>query len=252
MAPTPTGRRERCPGSVGEVGQRRVGARVGHASVMELVAAHHGARRADGAVGAQGRLAVAEVHPALGEAGRVAQQPGHRVMLPGGVHQPGTQRHEAAALAMHPAGLRERRQPCAEPPGGGQGACVQLGVAAGKPAGVAAVRRRLVRQGGERHHLGTGGPPAREQVGIDEAERRIGRERDALAGRGQPGPCAGGGQRHRGGGGQDGVEVQVLLRHVGEAVQERGQIGLLGGLHEPEVAFGQGQRRVARQGAQDG
>ena len=60
--------------------KRRVGAGVGHLRIVEFVAAHRRCRpRPSGPVGAQRACAVAEVHLALGEAGRMAEQAEHRV-----------------------------------------------------------------------------------------------------------------------------------------------------------------------------
>ena len=47
------------------------------------------------------------------------------------------------------------------------------------------------------------------------------------------------------------VEIEMALRQVGEAIETRGKIGVLAGLHQAEMALGQCQRLVARQRADD-
>ena len=58
---------------------------------------------------------------------------------------------------------------------GGKGAGMQFRIAAGKPAAVAAFRRRLVGEWRERHDFRAGMPPAVEDVRIDEGEGRVAR-----------------------------------------------------------------------------
>ena len=99
-----------------------------------------------------------------------------------GILQALAQHHVAAALAVHrPRLARKSRRPsrkrraCGEAPG------MELGVAAGQPAGVAIGRRRLVGERRERHEFGPRRPPARRHVRIQEREGRIRRDGDALA-----------------------------------------------------------------------
>ncbi len=44
----------------------------------------------------------------------------------------------------------------------------------------------------------------------------------------------------------------MALGHRGEAIDQRGKIGMLAGLHQAEMAFRQRQRRLARHGAEHG
>ena len=129
---------------------------------------------------------------------------------------------------------------------------MQLRIAAGQPATVAALRWCLVGERREGHDLGAGPPPAGEDVRIDEGEGRVGGERDALAGRRQGGgnarPMALANGRRAG---DHRVEIEMALGHVGEAIETRGEICMLAGLHQAEMALGQCQRLVARQRADD-
>ena len=60
-------------------------------------------------------------------------------------------------------------------------------------------------------------------------------------------------RRHERRGARDnGVKIEIALGRGGEAVDERGEFGVLAGLNEAEVALRQRQRRFARQRAEDG
>ena len=151
--------------------------------VMEFVAAKACAGGAQRAVGGERRVAIAERHLALGEAGFDAQQPGHR---------DGSRRRRRSARRRAPCSRRTRRAPAASArsragrresaraPASLPG--VQFGIAAGQPADVAvrpaAARRRAARRSAN------SAPAARQpdmQMRIEERERRVARERDALA-----------------------------------------------------------------------
>ena len=54
----------------------------------------------------------------------------------------------------------------------------------------------------------------------------------------------------RGRGGDDPVEIEIALRHVGEAVEPRGEVGVLGGLHQAEMAFRRREAGIALHGAE--
>src|SRR5688572_15304776 len=107
MAAAPAERAELVALSVGEFGQRVVAARRGHLRVVELVAAHHRARWPERAIRKQSRLAVAEIHLALGKTCGMAEQAEHFVRLAVGILKRLAQHHEAAALAMDGLCLRE-------------------------------------------------------------------------------------------------------------------------------------------------
>ncbi len=132
---------------------------------------------------------------------------------------------------------------CREPAG------MQLRIAAGEPGDVAVVRRRLVGERRERHQLRTGGAPMGGDMRVEEGEGGIGRQRDALAGRRQRGHVVGARRRQRRGERGDAVEVERALRHVGEPVEMPGEVRVLAGLHQAEMALRQGQRRVPQDGA---
>ena len=130
---------------------------------------------------------------------------------------------------------------------------MQLRIAAGKPAGAAVVGRRFVRDWGERLDLGPSRPPAGQDVRIDERERRIGCERDALRRRGQlrqrgtlRRPRRRLRKRH------DAIEVERALGDVGEPVETVFQIGGLPGLHESKVPFRQREAGIAGDRAEQG
>ena len=91
---------------------------------------------------------------ALCEAGGMAEQPGHAVADAVGVLEAFAEHHVAAALAVHRPRRGETRKPGAEPVGGGKPSGVKLRIAAGKPATVAVLRRRLVGERRERDDLG--------------------------------------------------------------------------------------------------
>lgn len=55
-----------------------------------------------------------------------------------------------------------------------------------------------------------------------------------------------------GGAGEDGVDVQMGFGGVGEAGEAGGEVVVFCGLDQAEVAFGQAQRGVSRQAAEDG
>ena len=125
---------------------------------------------------------------------------------------------------------------------------MQLRIAAGKPAGIAIVGRRFVGKGREGHDLRTGAAPAAQHMRIDEGEGRVGRERDALARRRQSGdrPLA---DSERGGEALNAGEVAMALGELGEAMQAKLEVVVLERLHQAEVALGEMDCLVARDGA---
>ena len=83
------------------------------------------------------------------------------------------------------ARLRKARQPRAKARGRGKRAGMEFRIAAGKPAAVAALRRRLVGERREGDDLRAGRSPALDDVGIDEGKGRVAGERNASPGRPQ-------------------------------------------------------------------
>ena len=120
---------------------------------------------------------------ALGEAGGVAEQAGHGMRLPCRILQALAQNHVTAALAVHRPRLREASQSIAETSRRGERFRMKLRIAARQPAAVGAIRRRFVGQRRKRQDFGAGVAPRREHMRIDETERPIVRQRDALSGR---------------------------------------------------------------------
>ena len=136
---------------------------------------------------------------------------------------------------------------------GGKGVGVQFRVAAGEPAAVGALRRRLVGERRERHDFGAGLAPGLEQVRIDEAEGAVAGERDALARRRQRrGGARCCGELERPGGADQRAEVDMALGGGGKTIDQRVKIGMLVRLHEAEMPLGQRQRRIAGQGTEHG
>src|SRR5882757_1548584 len=72
---------ERIALAIGKVGQWPVIASGSHLRVVEFMASNERAFRSQGAVGAKARLAIAEIHLAFGEAGRMSKQAEHPVAL---------------------------------------------------------------------------------------------------------------------------------------------------------------------------
>ena len=80
----------------------------------------------------------------------MAEQSGHGVALAGGILEALAEHHVAAALAMHRAGLGEAPQPRRKSPRGRERIGVQLRIAAGQPAAIGTLGRRLVGERRER------------------------------------------------------------------------------------------------------
>src|SRR5581483_5284488 len=95
-------------------------------------------------------LAIAEMEHLLGEARRMAEEPGHGV-----AHAI----HVFAALAMNFARRREPREPITKAMRRCEPACMQLRVSAGEPADVAVLWRRFVGKRREGNDLGPCAPP---------------------------------------------------------------------------------------------
>ena len=53
------------------------------------------------------------------------------------------------------------------------------------------------------------------------------------------------------GAGDNGVEIEMALGSVGETIDQRGEVGMLAGLHEAEMALRQSERGLARHRAED-
>ena len=112
--------------------------------------------------------------------------------------------------------------------------------------GVRVRRRALVgerRKGGD---LGAGGAPAIEHMGIAKGKRLVVGDGDALSQRRQGRDPVGGGRpaavaRPRPGQADKRRHVDLGGDQGGGAVEERLQITVLAGLHQTQVAFGQGQ-----------
>ena len=129
---------------------------------------------------------------------------------------------------------------------------MKLGIAAGQPAAVAVFGRRLVGERREGDDLRPGPPPAGENMRIDEGERGVGSERDPAARRRQSRPCIAVAEISTGcARGDDRVEVDMPLDRIGETIEPRLEIGMLGRLHEAEMPRRQRHRLVPRQRAEE-
>ena len=225
---------------------------LGQPRIVELVAADLAAGRPERAVGQQAGGPVAEVHPALGEAGRVAEQAEHGVRLAVGILQRFAQHHEAAALAMHRAGRAKALHPGAEIRRRGEPAGMQLRIAAGQPgrrrSRRPAARRRAARTARSRHRQRASAP---RHAGRGRRRRR--RAPARCAGRAAAGPP----HRRRARGASGAASATMRSRSSERSAMSasrsrcRARSGVLAGLHQPEMALRQRQRGVAQDGADD-
>ena len=86
---------------------------------------------------------------------------------------------------------------------------------------------------------------------IDEAEGPILRQRDALAGRRQGGcHTIGSADAKRRGARDQRIQIEMALGHRCETLDQAGEIGVLAGLHQAEMALRQSERRLARHRAE--
>ena len=175
MTAPSAGRPKRVSVRVEQFGKRLIAARLDERRIVELVPAQSRAGAPERAVLQQRRGAIAEMQAALGEARRMSEQASHGVTRAVGIDQPLPQHHVAAALAMHRAARGELGEPGLEARRAGERAGMQLRIAAGKPAGIAIVGRRLVGKRREGHDLGAGAAPAAQHMRIDEGEGCVGR-----------------------------------------------------------------------------
>ncbi len=219
---------------------------------MKLVPANARVPRTNRAVRAQTGFAIAEMEPALGKAGGVPEQAGHRVPDTIRIFEALPQHHVAAALTVHRPRLRELREPVPKSMRGRERAGMQLRIAAGQPAHIAVRRRRLVRERRKGRDLRTRFAPACEQVRVYEGEGRVRRDRDALARRRQRCRSAGCDMSDRGSACARGVKVEIALGHVGQAIEPPRQIAMLGCLDEAQVPLRQHDIVRPRQRADDG
>jgi hypothetical protein len=218
---------------------------------VKLVPANDAAGRSDRIVHEQARLAVPQMQLASGEAGRMTKQARHGMAHTIRVLDPFAKHHVAAALAVHQPALGEVREPAPEVLRRRQLTRMQLRITAGQPAHVAFFRRSLVGERGKHRYLGTRALPGLEQMRIDECERRVRGERDALSRRRQrcrAVRCVSLDPRGERG---DVVEVQMLFRQVGEPIEATRQVVMLAGLDKAEMPLGQADGVIARQRAHD-
>src|SRR6516165_4071038 len=190
----------------------------------------------------------------FGEAGRVTEEPAHDVRATIVVLDALAQDHVAAALAVDRTRLRKTVQACCKLPCRRERVRMQFRVTARQPAAVGALRWRFIGQWRKWQDLRPGAPPGFQNMRINEAECPILRQRDALSRRRQeasltvaPRP-----DDQRPSGGDDRIEIEVPFCRRGEPFDQRGQIGMLGGLHQAEMPLRQGKRGIARHRAKDG
>src|SRR5712671_5462720 len=147
---------------------------------MKFMAANDRPRRPDRAFYAKACLTVSEMQLAISEARAMSQETGHPVARAARVLYSLAQHHVAAALAMDRPRLREAREPRLKFLRSSELTTMELRIAARQPADVAALGRRLIGERRKRHDFRARFAPRREQMGIDEGERRVGRERNAM------------------------------------------------------------------------
>ncbi len=179
--------RERFVRRVAAVEQRRI-AFADDAGIVEFMAVHGGAPRVPRLQSARSsRATIAEMQAPLRERCFEREQPGHGMAM--------ARRHPRCP-APAPCSHRIRRgcarrvlRPCCKPSRNRcaalRRAAMQLRIAAGQPDRIGRGIGRLVSERRERHDLGAAGAPVPQEVRIDEGERRVRGERDALAGRRQ-------------------------------------------------------------------
>src|SRR5215468_8378159 len=114
--------------------------------VVEFMPAHRGAGPPERAVSNKPDLAVAEVQPARRETGRMAEQADHGVAHPVRILEALAEHHVAAAFTVNRTSLAKLPQTALEMISVCQHARVKLRIAAGKPTGVAVMRRRFICQ----------------------------------------------------------------------------------------------------------
>ena len=122
--------------------------------------------------------------------------------LPCGILQALAQNHVTTALAVYRPRLCKASQSIAKTSRGSKRFRVKLRIAARQPAAVGAIRRRLVGKRREQQNLGAGVAPCRKDMRVDETERPIVRQRDALSGGGSSAS------------GENGIISAPALRHA--------------------------------------
>src|SRR5512135_463497 len=209
-------RAERMALPVDKLGERRVVSGRGQRRVVELMPAHDRTLAPDWALRKQPRLAIAEMELALREARGMAEQPGHGAAHAIRILEALAENHVAAALAMHLTRRGEAGEPVAETVRRGKPPRMQLGIAAGQPADVAALRRLLVGKGREGEDLGALPPPSCDEMRVDEGEGVVLGERDAHARRADRGRCLPRRDARSSCKLNDLIEIEVALGQVGE------------------------------------
>ena len=125
---------------------------------------------------------------------------------------------------------------------------MQFRIAAGQEHGIGLHIRRLVGQGGERHHLGTRRTPILEHMPVGEPEGPVLRDGDPLTER-RDRACAPAPDRL--GDGLNRSEITGLGNQRGAAVHQVLKITLFFGLNETEMARGHHDFAVPGHGAQN-
>ena len=119
---------------------------------------------------------------ALGEAGFEIEQPGHRVDGALGVDQRLAENHVAAAFAVDPSRFGEAPQTVQETPRLRKAPRMQFRIAARKPAHVAIVGRRFIRERRKEEKLGAAIAPSLREMRVKKRESVVTRDGDALRG----------------------------------------------------------------------
>src|SRR5262245_43790375 len=116
---------------------------------------------------------------------------------------------------------------------------MQLRIAAGQPADVAVLGWWLIGERRKGDDLRTRFAPRREQMGVDEGERRVRGERNALARWRQCPNRAECSRFDRPRAGNDGFEIDVTFGHVCESIDPLSQVLMLACLDEAQMPFWQ-------------
>ena len=132
---------------------------------------------------------------------------------------------------------------------------MQLGIAARQIDRVRLLVRRLVGERREGGHCGAGGAPAVSDVRVGEGEGEVAGDGDALAERRQrrqPRPWVAPLEPSLPGQADQPVDIEMRADQAGGAIEEFVQAGMLGGLDQAEMPFGERQPIAPRQAAEHG
>src|ERR1700730_12797077 len=216
--------------------------------IVKLMPPQQSVFRTQGMSLGETRLLVAEMEIAFRKTKRRAKKSRHGMGMAGLIGQALPQNHVAAAFATRGPSFHEPAQSGKKTLRRRQPPRVKLGVAAGQPAEIAVVRRRLIGERRKERDFRARLSPARQNMRIEKRERFIPSDRDALRGRRQGGRSRARRCRGRAGTRQNGVGFGMFLDKLGYPVQSRIETGGFPRLHEAQMALRQIDFFIAWQG----